>query len=854
MARKVRQLELSLKSVFTQKISLCAVKGILKEKEEARNTYDDAIASGHGAYLLEQTKDELFTASIGNLPPGKEVIVWLTYVMELDFNDAGQLRLLLPEQKFAPDGINSPTFPASSTADASANESRVPSGLTMDVSFHMSSPISQIICESHPDVVTSEIIAGDPRRGSLRMPTTAKPLIVDLEILVQLENASKLSAIVQKNEKGERCAMVSFFPRLMDVDAQGEVLFLVDRSGSMQGSKMKRTVDTMQIFLRSLSPGVRFNIVSFGSTFSTLFPESKDYDEQTLAAATKLVATMSANMGGTEILAPLRSIFKKAADPKYPRQLFILTDGEVSDPSSCIRECRIAADSTRVFCFGIGSGASKQLVEGMAKAANGDFEMIGDNDRIDDKVLKQLGKALSPAITNIKIAWPEGSVERSAPFRQIPVFAGGRVTSFAWLKPDQKTLKVKLTAVGPTENVDQEEEVNVEKPTEGEFVFALAARRLMKDFDESRSYAHTSAGALESGWSLDRVKKEMIKISLETGVMCEHTSFVAVEERENATEGAMVHRKVVQAPPADLPSGGPIPQRNSRKAAAPLSFGGAARGGGGGPGRGGAVSRDRSAAPSSSSSAKSGTWSAAPLSSKDKDGGAKTKKKSEKSSLSQDQRASSTVQKPSSGIFSKLFKSSAASSASPASPASPSKPSAAPSMRQSQKEEEEERAPMRRRLSSKAASVSDASSSDDEMEMEDDSDDVPAPIVAPAPVVVKTSEGDLTRMRETILKQTAMGNWKLDDAASALKASAADITAHFDSVAAAFSSGDKRDAALSVFASALVCALFELKFAQEKVTWQLVVKKARSWITKQALTGVDWDAAAKSFLKAKNLV
>jgi hypothetical protein len=26
----------------------------LKEKEEAKNTYDDAIASGHGAYLLEQ--------------------------------------------------------------------------------------------------------------------------------------------------------------------------------------------------------------------------------------------------------------------------------------------------------------------------------------------------------------------------------------------------------------------------------------------------------------------------------------------------------------------------------------------------------------------------------------------------------------------------------------------------------------------------------------------------------------------------------------------------------------------------------------------------------------------------------
>lgn len=35
---------------------------------------DDAIASGHGAYLVEQSKEQedVFTASIGNLPPGRK--------------------------------------------------------------------------------------------------------------------------------------------------------------------------------------------------------------------------------------------------------------------------------------------------------------------------------------------------------------------------------------------------------------------------------------------------------------------------------------------------------------------------------------------------------------------------------------------------------------------------------------------------------------------------------------------------------------------------------------------------------------------------------------------------------------
>jgi len=47
------------------------VVGKVQEKEEAQNTYDDAISEGHGAYLLEQQTDNVFTANIGNLPPGK---------------------------------------------------------------------------------------------------------------------------------------------------------------------------------------------------------------------------------------------------------------------------------------------------------------------------------------------------------------------------------------------------------------------------------------------------------------------------------------------------------------------------------------------------------------------------------------------------------------------------------------------------------------------------------------------------------------------------------------------------------------------------------------------------------------
>lgn len=301
------------------------VVGELKEKEEARNTYDDAIAAGHGAYMLEQKSEKIFQASIGNLPPGKEVLVTIVYVLELQFDDAGQLRLTLPEQGFAPDGRKSMKFPTTTTSDAKINNARVPDGLTLDINLDTTSPIVQIKSDTHPQFFNSLVDAKNPRKASVRVPTSLIPLMTNFELLIQLEDASTLINQVQTDTNGNRIAMVAFHPRLHDVEPLGEIIFLVDRSGSMMGSKMARTKSTMQIFLRSLTSGVRFNIVSFGSTFSTLFDKSKDYNAESLAAATEHVTRMSADMGGTELLKPLQSIFGSSPDPMYPRQLFILT-------------------------------------------------------------------------------------------------------------------------------------------------------------------------------------------------------------------------------------------------------------------------------------------------------------------------------------------------------------------------------------------------------------------------------------------------------------------------------------------------------------------------------------------------
>jgi hypothetical protein len=57
----------------------------VSEKEEARETYDEAVSAGHSAVLLEQdaSMKDVFTAKLGNLPAGSQVTIRLTYVVQV---------------------------------------------------------------------------------------------------------------------------------------------------------------------------------------------------------------------------------------------------------------------------------------------------------------------------------------------------------------------------------------------------------------------------------------------------------------------------------------------------------------------------------------------------------------------------------------------------------------------------------------------------------------------------------------------------------------------------------------------------------------------------------------------------
>ncbi|MCG3192423.1 MAG: hypothetical protein DIJKHBIC_01670 [Thermoanaerobaculia bacterium] len=521
------------------------VTGEIHEREAAFKIYDDAIAEGHGAFLLDQEKPDVFTASVGNLLPGAEVLVRITTVAELA-HEGAEIRYTLPttvSPRYVPDGD-----PAQVRAAAAVNPPvawRVPYGLELEVGLEMSGLLRGVSSPTHP--VSLEI---EGPRATVRLAQRDVALDRDFVLLVKRSEPDGPQVVVEEGPDGESAVFLTFRPSFHESEAEeapAELIFLVDRSGSMAGISIAEARNALQLCLRSLRDGIDFNVAGFGDTFEMLFPESRPYGELTLQEASGHVKFLDADMGGTEILPALEAVFQAPPRPGRPRQLFVLTDGEVSNTEEVIRTVRRHASSTRVFTFGIGSGASHHLVKGMARAGNGEAEFIAPGERIEEKVLRQLERALTPACTEVSVDW-SGAAVRQAPHRVPPVFSG-ELLAILGLVTGQRPERVTLRGRRPSGRFELPVEIVNAPRIEGNLVSILAARRLIRDLEEGSSALHDRRGSLQAreGASEEleaRVKDEIIRLSKKYGVTSKETSFVAVERRADPVTGEMQLRRI----------------------------------------------------------------------------------------------------------------------------------------------------------------------------------------------------------------------------------------------------------------------------------------------------------------------
>lgn len=529
---------------FSAEIDGKVINAELQEKQQAQETYDDAVSEGRVAFLLEESgaASDVLRCLLGRLGPGVTAQLKFGMVGELQGGELGSAKFRLPavlNPRYCPAGTEStnpvknvpymmtPTpysLKFSLTAEWPAGVENITSNCPLCPLSRQSGTSAEVSLDSgflFDRDVELELMYRDGERPvaiveagdtSAKEPFMSEPLV--MLSFVPGENLKKSikESKVNSHNDGET----------------GEFIFVVDCSGSMQSycdgdiqqTRIESAKETLVLLLKSLPLGCKFNIISFGSSFRPCFPESKDYCQQSLDEALAHVKVMC-DLGGTEILGPLQHVYRQPEYPGFPRQLFILTDGEVGNTRDVIAEVERNAHAHRCFSFGIGAGASTDLVRGLAKAGGGIAEFVSGSDRLQAKVLGALNCALQPVLTDISFSWHLPSTLSAVVTPRVPsnIFLTQRTVLYAHLKGEVPQDKWEGDAVFTYKLRGQLMEHSLpfsfweEEGMSGLALHRLAARSHLSDLLYPQPVS-------------DEIQKKALSLSLAAGIVCPYTAFV----------------------------------------------------------------------------------------------------------------------------------------------------------------------------------------------------------------------------------------------------------------------------------------------------------------------------------------
>ena len=186
----------------------------VREKEDARAQYDDAIASGKTAAYGEEKSGDIFSIALGNLPPGKDAQIQLQLVGELSIDAEGNIRFSLPvtlKPRYTPSGSSDPLASVQSGEGAQVKSGAVPAASWFHMTVERADDIAQVTSPTHSITVT-------PNDVNQLDVLLAKELDSDLVILVKHKNPHVPKALVEPSIKKDgnimsgSAVMVNFFP------------------------------------------------------------------------------------------------------------------------------------------------------------------------------------------------------------------------------------------------------------------------------------------------------------------------------------------------------------------------------------------------------------------------------------------------------------------------------------------------------------------------------------------------------------------------------------------------------------------------------------------------------------------
>ncbi|TEY86653.1 hypothetical protein BOTCAL_0004g00070 [Botryotinia calthae] len=391
------------------------VYGRVKDKKQAEVIYDAMVAKGDTNGIIVQVLEgpNLFITRIGHVPFGERVHVEITYVGELR-QDINCMHFRIPAWIAPHSGFDSlaehPTTAESVTSSIDHITGEIK--ITVDIMLLEGQVIKGVESPWHVIAVS----AGTISTASQEVPTMNRASVTLSNITTGLEKDFLL--VIQSNDIGTPYALLETHPTIPNHQAllislipqccppisllpsPSEIVFVANLSVSMRND-IPMLISALKVFVKSLPINIKFNILSLGNKSDILWPQSKDYNTETLQEAMQYIGTLDAGYGPRKLFEAIKATIESRL-PEMPLEIILVTGEEMRNQEPLLpyfsEQVEKSQGNIRMFCLGIGNTVAHGLIKRISRVGSGFFRCMQSGERLDATVVHMLRGALSPHI------------------------------------------------------------------------------------------------------------------------------------------------------------------------------------------------------------------------------------------------------------------------------------------------------------------------------------------------------------------------------------------------------------------------------------------------------------------------
>jgi Ca-activated chloride channel family protein len=524
------------------------LEGEIQEKEQARRQYQQAKSNGKTASLVEQQKANQFETRLANIAPGASISVSISFLAQVDFGD-GSFSLRIP-MTFTPGwgdvgcgGSTCERFAGKAGSHSKAgshNFHNSPSmddhRLSIDVDLRSGMNLSSIESryhdvDIHPSLTGYRIYLADPDTRIDRV----------FELVWTPEFGTVPESTLSTFDDGDAVyALLMLAPPLAEAISPQprEVVFIIDTSGSMEGTSMTQASAALKLGLQFLGPDDRFNLIRFSSDSERLFDESVPTYPSYLEKATDFIEDLSAN-GGTVMAPALGMAMSLPEQDGLLRQIVFVTDGSVGNEQELLLQIGEELRDSRLFTVSIGSAPNSWFMRKSAEIGRGSHTHIGRLEEVEERIAALWARIENPAIQNICVDW--GMEAEFYPEVVPDLYAGEPLWLYARLPHQPQDVVICGELAGRYWELGSRELPG----SGGSNLATLWARSKIEALEDSRIF----------GTDPDSIREDVLNLALEFGLLTRYTSLVAVDKTPSRPES---QRLDIEEIPSLLPAGSGI--------------------------------------------------------------------------------------------------------------------------------------------------------------------------------------------------------------------------------------------------------------------------------------------------------